>query len=114
MRIFRLLPALPALCVFLLASQPASASPVGDEATQQSKDAVKGCQEAIRNKIKTEHADPQINFETVESNNVGTEWIAVKGRVRKTKGGDSATLNYTCRVEKATGMVKRAEYAKEK
>ena len=52
MRILRLLPALPAVCVFLLTSQATSASPVADEATAQQKDAVKACQEAIRNKIK--------------------------------------------------------------
>lgn len=78
------------------------------------RDAVKACQEYVRNKIKTEHGDVTINFETVETNAHGAEIVGVKGRVRKSKGGDSATLHYLCRVEKATGVVKRAEYAKER
>lgn len=77
------------------------------------REAVKGCQEYIRNKIKTEHGDVNVNFETVETNPIGTEVVGVKGRVRKSKGGDSATLHYLCRVDKATGVVNRGEFAKE-
>ena len=77
------------------------------------REAVKACQEYVRNKIKTEHGDVNVNFETVETNSINTEVVGVKGRVRKSKGGDSATLHYLCRVDKATGVVNRGEYAKE-
>ena len=78
------------------------------------REAVKACQETVRNKIKAEHGDVNVNFETVETDSIGAEIVGVKGRVRKSKGGDSATLHYLCRVEKATGVVNRAEYAKER
>ena len=68
------------------------------------REAVKGCQDWIRNAIKTDHGDVNVNFETVETNPIGAEGVAVTGRVRKSKGGDSVTFNYLCRVD-ASGAV---------
>ena len=37
-------------------------------APSEHREAVKGCQESIRNKIKSDHGDVKVNFETVETN----------------------------------------------
>jgi len=90
-----------------LPAVPASVAP------SEHREAVKGCQDWIRNAIKTDHGDVNVHFETVETNPIGAEGVGVTGRVRKSKGGDSVTFNYLCRVD-ATGAVKRGEYAKER
>jgi hypothetical protein len=82
-------------------------------APSEHREAVKGCQESIRNRIKSDHGDVNVNFETVETNPIGAEGVGVTGRVRKSKDGDSVTYNYLCRVD-ATGAVTRGEYAKER
>jgi len=94
-------------------AKPATSNLLLSATPAEHREALKACQEYVRNKIKTEHGDVNVNFETAETSPIGTEIVGVKGRVRKSMGGDSATLHYLCRVEKATGVVKRGEYARE-
>lgn len=75
--------------------------------------AVKPCQEEIRKKVRADHKDVRLTFESVETSAISDRVTGVKGKLRMGKGDDAATLDYTCRVDK-DGMVKRAEYGKEK
>jgi hypothetical protein len=75
--------------------------------------AVKPCQEEIRKKAKNDHKGMEVNFESVETSQVSADVVGVKGKFRLGKGGDSTTMNYTCRVDLKEMKVKRAEYGKE-
>ena len=75
--------------------------------------AVKPCQDDIRNKAKNEHKGMEVNFESVETSQISADVVGVKGKFRLGKGGDSTTMNYTCRVDLKEMKVKRAEYGKE-